>query len=440
MEPVPKGGPLRALVSRADRHGLLRNVTVVMSGAMVAQALGLLAAPILTRLYEPAAYGAFGVFLAATGILVPVSAWGLESVIALPKADRRGAHVLIAALAAVAATSGLIAAVVFAGGHRLLAALRLEEMGPYLPLLPAYVLIGGANLTLGFWLVRTQRFGRLSSAKVAQSVGTVGTQLGLGFLAFLPGGLILGSLVGQIAATVAAGLAIPPHEARGAARLAVRARWGWVYRTYRDFPRLKVPQHLLASSTDALVMVGLSVAFSPAHAGYFALMRRVLSLPAELVGEAVRKALVPRVAETARSAPEELTRLLGRSSSALLAMTLLPLAVLVATGPWLFGVVLGAAWETAGAYARIVGIMVAVRFAAVPYLTSVPLLRLNHAELVAATIRFAATAVAFAIGAYQDDVTLLLVGFAAAGITSDAIVVRAVRRRLAAMASVRPPA
>jgi O-antigen/teichoic acid export membrane protein len=283
--------------------------------------------------------------------------------------------------------------------------------------------------------VRTQRFGRISSTKIAQSVGTVATQLGLGLAAALPGGLILGSLAGQVAAVLAAVVAIPARERGAAARLAVRARWGWVYRGYGDFPRLKVPQRLLAASSDALVMVGLSVAFSPAHAGFFALMRRVLSLPAELIGESVRKALVPRVAETARSSPVELGRLMTRSSTALLAMALLPAAALVAAGPWMFGLVFGAPWETAGAYARIIVIMVAVRFAAVPYLTGVPLLRLNRIHLRADAFRFAATAVTFAVAAYRDDVILALIGFAAAGIVSDAIAVIAVRRRLAVMVS-----
>lgn len=422
------------MVSRASRHGLLRHATVVMSGSLFAQAVALLVAPLLTRLYSPTAYGAFGVFLSITAILVPISTWALETAIVLPKATVRGAHVLLAALAAVVATSGLLAVGLLVGGPRVVDAFRLQELEPFLPLLPVYVLFGGANLLLGFWLVRHQRFGRISSTKIAQSVGTVGTQLGLGLASALPGGLILGSLAGQVAAVLAAAVAIPARERWAGARLAVRGRWRWVYRTYSDFPRLKVPQRLLAASSDALVMVGLSVAFSPAHAGYFALMRRVLSLPAELVGESVRKALVPRVAETSRSSPVELARLMTRSSLALLAMALLPAAALVVAGPWLFGLVFGAAWEAAGAYARIVIFMVAIRFAAVPYLTGVPLLRLNGIHLWADAFRFATTAIAFAVAAYQNDVVLALLGFAAAGIASDAIAVAAVRRRLAAMA------
>ena len=417
----------------AARHGVFRHASIVMFGALTAQTIGLLASPLLTRLYEPSTYGVFGVFVAATALLVPISAWTLETAIALPKSQPRGAHVLLAALMAVLVTSSLVAAAALLSGPSLLHALSLEELAPYLPLLPVYVLIGGTNLTLGFWFVRRRRFVWLSSARVAQSIGTAATQLGLGFAGALSGGLILGSLAGQVAAVLVALATIPKRETGAAARLATRAGWGWVYRAYGDFPRLKVPQRLLAAASDTVLVVGLSVAFSPAHAGYFALMRRVLSLPAELVGESVRKALIPTVAETASSAPVELTRMLARSSLTLLATALLPIAVLVAAGPFMFGLVFGAAWETAGAYARIVVLMVAVRFAAVPYLTCIPVLRLNRVHLQADALRFAATGAAFAIGMLLDNLILGLIGYAAAGMASDAVAVGAVRRRLAAM-------
>ena len=404
-----------------------------MFGALMAQAIGLMASPLLTRLYEPSTYGVYGVFVSVSALLVPVSAWTLETAVALPKSQGRGAHVLLAALAAVAVTSGLTAAAVLLGGPHLLPALGTVEVGPYLPLLPLYVLIGGTNLTLGFWFVRTRRFAPLSFTRVAQSIGTAATQLGLGFAGALSGGLILGSLAGQAASILVAVVSIPMRETRVAAQLAARARWGWVYRVYSDFPRLKVPQRLLAASSDTVLVVGLSVAFSPAHAGYFALMRRVLSLPAELIGESVRKALIPTVAENASAAPAELARLLARSSLILLALVLLPVAVLIAAGPWMFGLVFGAPWETAGAYARIVILMVAVRFAAVPYLTCIPVLRLNRVHLQADALRFAATAAAFAIAVHLDNLTLVFIGYSFAGILSDAVAVSAVRRRLAEM-------
>ena len=408
-----------------------------MSGALAAQVIGLVAAPFVTRLYGPTAYGVLGVFLAITGILVPVSAWALETAVALPKSDRRGAHVVVAALGAVVATSTLVTVVALVGADALVATLRLAGLAPFLPLLPLYVLLGGTHLTLGFWLVRTGRFGRLSYAKVAQSAGTAGTQIGLGLAGAHPGGLILGSLLGQILAVAATATALTRREVGDAARLATAWRWRWAYRTYADFPRWKVPQRLLATSTEALVIVGLSVAFSPAQAGFFALMRRVLALPAELVGESVRKALVPRVAAMAREAPVELLRLLRRSSTMLFAVAIAPAAALIAFGPWLFGLVFGQAWAPSGEYARVVGLMVAVRFVAVPYLTSVPLLRLNRVHLGADAGRFMATAIAFAIGAQQSNVTWALAGFAVAGIASDAIAVVAVQRRLVATARAR---
>lgn len=75
---------------------------------MFAQALTILALPVLTRLYSPEDFSLLAVYVAILGILTVVACLRFEIAIPLPEQDEEGAHLLVLALGSALAIGALL--------------------------------------------------------------------------------------------------------------------------------------------------------------------------------------------------------------------------------------------------------------------------------------------------------------------------------------------
>src|SRR5699024_5504400 len=67
---------------------------VLLSGDVVSQALSLLLSLIITRLYGPEAFGVLGTFTALTRIIIPIAALTYPVAIVLPKSDKNAKTII----------------------------------------------------------------------------------------------------------------------------------------------------------------------------------------------------------------------------------------------------------------------------------------------------------------------------------------------------------
>ena len=71
------------------RSELVRNSARLLSANVVAQAIGLLVYPILTRMYAPDDFGLLNLFMSIGGIFVLISTADYQNAIVLPKEESR---------------------------------------------------------------------------------------------------------------------------------------------------------------------------------------------------------------------------------------------------------------------------------------------------------------------------------------------------------------
>ena len=90
------------------RSAFVKNVAVLMSGSVVSQVIVVAAAPILTRLYHPDAFGVLGLFVAGAQTLVITASWAYGGAIILAKDDKEAANVLMLAFSIVVLMTTLI--------------------------------------------------------------------------------------------------------------------------------------------------------------------------------------------------------------------------------------------------------------------------------------------------------------------------------------------
>ncbi|HYH18242.1 MAG TPA: oligosaccharide flippase family protein [Azospirillum sp.] len=387
----------------APPRQFLRNLGTVVTGSVAAQAAALAAMPLLTRLYDPALFGAFGLVAALAGLAAMIATGRWELAIVLPEREEDAAGVaFLALLAAFASSLGVVVVIALAG--------------PWLPhpellwWLPAMMLVAASADVLAQWNLRRERYHMVAHAHGVRAAVTVTVQVTAGFAAPAPAGLLAGQILGYGAqagelARRDGTAAWPRMPASGLAGLIALAR------RYREFPLYGAPQALVNALSQYGPVVVLAAAFGEASVGFYWLALRVLSLPDSVLNQPLRQVFYRDV----RDDLDHLRQRLARTTLALAAVGLPVLLAAVLAGPALFAWAFGAEWETAGAFARWLAPWWFLGFVNVPCVAVIPLLRLQGPFLAYEVALGAARLGALLLGAAQGDALTAVAAYALAG-------------------------
>jgi len=323
----------------AARSRFARNVLQVARANVVAQALPVLAAPLLTRLFAPADFGALALFASWLGIALAVSTarfdWSVPNARSAPMA---------AALLALGAIA--LAVSTLACGLVMLAA----SSGAVMWLLVPVLLGSGLQQLLAAWHVRGAELAGVGRAKVAQSAANVGVSLALA--PFVTAGQGAWALVAAVLAGAWIGLGTLWRGAAGLQRALAtltRRRLAVAWARFQAEAGWSTLVSACNAASFAVVPLLLARHYSVAEVGFYALMQRVALGPVGLVGAAVSQSFWAEAARLVRADRPALQRLY-LSNTRRLAWVAVPLALLALAGPLYVGPIFGNEhWAAAGA-------------------------------------------------------------------------------------------
>ncbi len=342
------------------RSRFARNVWQVARANVLAQLLPVLAAPLLTRLYSPADFGAAAIFAAVLGFALAVGTGRFEWSVPSARSAGMAAALLVCGLVVlllatpIAALAWWLAANGAAGPE---AATAAGSAGRWLPqalsptgaamaaaLLALAMAGAGAQQMLSAWHVRSADLSAVGRSKVTRSIANVAAALAGASFGWW--GLIAGLVAG---AWVGLGTLIrQAHGLTGQLGRLTRPRLAAAARRYRAEAAWSTLASALNTATFAVAPLMLARHYSAAEVGYFALMQRVALGPIGLIGSAVSQSFWAEAAQLLRRDVPAL-RLLYRRSTLRLAWVALPLALLALAGPLYIGLLFGAeAWQAAG--------------------------------------------------------------------------------------------
>lgn len=346
--------------------GFVRNVAMIATGAAIAQALTLLVAPLLTRMFSPEAFGLLGLFMAVAGVIGPSAALRYELAIPIARSERMAnalLHLCLMVTAIMAAISGMIAMIL---AHHIGSLLDAPALAPYLLLLPFHVFAMGAFLALSQWAVRRQYFSLLARNPLTRAVATIAVQLGAGLAALGQGWLIIGFFVGHAAAALGLASRLVRREAQALRTPRhLRASLFTAARRFRRFPAFAAPQETINALSQQLPNLVLAAFFGPAIVGLYWLTLRVLQAPAQLVGQSVRQVFYQRICDLLNRGEAPLP-LMAKTTIVLVLIGAPAFLPVIAFGPTVFSFVFGEEWRDAGEFARWVALWSWVGFANVP--------------------------------------------------------------------------
>ena len=339
-----------------------KHVATVLSGAVGAQALPLMAAPLITRLCSPAEMGAFSVWLGIVAVVAIAATLRLEAALILDHAiyqQRIGMGVVAWSATLIAGVAVLLAIVCHYLGVPVadhMSWLGLVALGPAI-WLTAYM-----QTTLAF-ATSKGAFGKAAHAKIWGAGSIAALQLVL--LTFDTGsaGLMLGQVCGLAAGLLAAILFLAPPRPRMQLLPPPEARR--YLRRHSAFWRFSLPSNLLNALVGQLPLFLIGLRHGALAAGLFALTQRVLSAPVALLAASVLEVFKRQSVLDFRAHGNcRATYIYTFKALALLGIG--PSLVLLLYSPELFALVFGEQWRHAGELAQILAPLYFLNFIASP--------------------------------------------------------------------------
>lgn len=328
-----------------QRGSFIRNVGILTSGTVAAQAVMVLALPILTRLYAPEDFSLLAVYAAILGIVTAVACLRYNIAIPIPTDDADGMALLAVSLLAALACAALVALPVLMAPQLITGALGQPALAPYLWMLPVGIFFAAAYDALQYWASRRKQFSVITYTRMTRAVGGAGSQLGIGYVSPSPFGLIFGhmlysglGIVGLVANLL--------RDSRAALRGISAGRMATLARRHYRFPAYSVPEALLnTSSMELPVILIAAVAVGP-EAGFLMLAMRVMGMPMALIGSSVAQVYLAEArAKLNAGTLSDFTRATMWTLFKTGAPVLLAVGIL---SPAIFPILFGSEWERAG--------------------------------------------------------------------------------------------
>ena len=335
-----------------------------MTGTGLAQAIPIAVSPILTRLYSPAEFGMFALYMSIASITVVVVTGRYELAILLPKRDRDALHIVVlsALLSIVLSVALLVLIIVF---NRPIANMLGDPgLANWLYWVPASTLLMGVYQSLNYWCNRKGLYKQMSVNRTLQSGSASVAQLGGGYTGAGVMGLVGGQLSGQALSTSVLALRIWCEEQQRIQCLDKR-RLVVLAKRYINFPKFLIVAHGFNTATGQMPIILFNTLFNAATAGFYMLIQRVQGAPMALVAGAIGD-VFRQEASHAYIHQGNCKEIYQKTFRRLVLISFAPFLLLFFIAPDLFSWVFGEKWRLAGEYAKILMPMFFLQFIVSP--------------------------------------------------------------------------
>lgn len=330
-----------------SRYPILISVSTLLSGTVLAQVIGIITQPIISRIYTAEEIGLLATLLTIPLTVAAVGALRYDMAIMLPTDEAEAHRLLRTSLAIIAALSLGTVLVTVIAGKTIATAINAPSLAKWLPLTGIVIFTLGAIQALNFWFNRQVKYGVMSRNRIAMAGITAATRIAnpsLGIRGL--GGLIWSQIIGQgLAMLLLLGSARKAVFTRSECRTPVRE----LLRRYIKMPLLNAPNALVDAVRLNGVIVLLGMAYSTATVGQFQQAWMLMQAPVTLISGAISQVFYQKFATAQRG---QMLRLVKISLTGATAAAILPFLLLFFISPWLFPWFLGDQWELAGLIGR----------------------------------------------------------------------------------------
>ncbi len=349
-----------------QKGSLFRDVSVLVSGTVLAQLIPVLLQPVLKRIFEPEDFGAFDLYLKILGILFVIYAMKYDMGVVLPKNRVKALGLLVLSIVFSFFFTLVSILVVVLFKHPLIVLLGIQpEYSFILYLLPFSTLFFSLFNTFNYLLIRDKKFVASAKNKVIRRSVEGSVQIGMG----LTGGTkLFGLFVGDILGNFAYFVAAYYQSFRGfkfEKRFFNYRFLKSLAKEYSDLPKYNiVPELLNAGFFAALSFLVLS-RFDIRELGFMELTQRILAIPSAFISYSIGQVLLQRLTEMINKR-QKIGKEVYHILYLLLGMTVPFVLLILFFAEPLFSFVFGKIWIVSGTYAKYLVLFYAVAFLVSP--------------------------------------------------------------------------
>jgi teichuronic acid exporter len=350
-----RGALARRLAPEGESGRMVRGVALLLRGTLIAQLIGVLSMPILSRWFPVEAFGQFQLYQSIVTIALVAASMRYELAILSARNLREVgsiAQLCVAINLVTASVAGLLLAGVMMWPG------LVDSSGWVINgwLLALAVLISGVVQMLNYLVTRFGAFAEGGNSRIVQAATATATPLAIGIVKPVTTGLILGDIAGKSLAAV--------QLTRVAARRGVRfwpplsrRRLATVAWRYRHYALVSVPNGVLSATSGAMASIMILTTYGAQVTGQFGLVERTMTLAVNTAAQTLAQVFTTRLSELVRQGELRQARVFFRRTMGAVALLALPPCIVLAViAPQLFKIVFGAQWALAGEIGQIMAL------------------------------------------------------------------------------------
>jgi O-antigen/teichoic acid export membrane protein len=358
---------LKGLTKRIYSSDFLKSLTVLVTGTIIAQSIGYLLAPVITRIYTPQEMGEFAIFQRIVVLIATVATARYELALPLPKKDKDAFYLFRFSLklTIITTVSTAICAIIYG-------LLNNHEI--------EYYLLTGAGVISVFalaffnlgtnWSIRMKSFKRISLSKMTSSFSNNGFRVIFGLLNWGYIGLIISFLISYVVG--ASHFVRAFFKSKKASNINFEEKKDLqIAKTYKDFPLASLPHALSDVLRDVLVAFIIIELFSESIFGSFDHSFRMLRLPIMIIGASMSQVFFNRISDYKKK-EIPIYPLFKKLLLTLSLLSIVPFAIIFLFGEEIFGFVFGSNWYESGKLSEIMAPWLMLNFILSP-LSTIPL-------------------------------------------------------------------
>jgi lipopolysaccharide exporter len=275
-----------------DEKAFIKDTSTVFSGKLFIALLALLTTPILTRLYNPEAYGTFALFNSAVQNLVIFGTLALPSALLTAKKEYLTNYLKLTSVV-IAIFSIIIAIVLY------IFSFFISEKSNYLSvfydywyLVPIGFLLTSATLTLSSLQLRLKEFSLATKINVAEAITAKTANLVNGILKMAGLGLILSDLIAKFIGLIFLIIKFPKQLLND--KKIYLAELKTTFRQLKDFPLYVMPAQWVSILSTQLILWFIAYKFSAHELGKYTVALALLNIPLHILSNSFQPVITQR--------------------------------------------------------------------------------------------------------------------------------------------------
>lgn len=418
---------------KTKKSEFLSNTATLIGGAGIAQALPLLFAPLISRLFTAADFSVFGVFVAIYSIMGAVISLKYDLAIMLPKEENKAKSIVSLCLFNSILLSMIVLVFLLIFKNFIIGLFGTSSLNNLILLVPFAALFLSINTILIVWYNRNKQYKTIATNKIFRNSSLTASNIALGFAKTSHFGLIVSQIISDGIAAV--------YYLITYYKKALNSKFTFnfseikqIAKEYARFPKFTLPSAFIDAFSAQLPILMIAALFGENLSGGYFFAYRILAIPIALIGAAYSQTFYQKfVSYIQNSDFTNALVFLKKSWLLLSAIIIVPAIVVLFGGEFVFSFVFGQEWTESGKIASL--LIVYIMFAFVSSPTSSTYIALNmqkfnlYFSVTVLTYRFLSLYIGYLMSNFYLGLLILVICEVCEIIIYNLVVVKKLRKK-----------